>query len=213
MTKLFASGLLRFSFWQIRCRAAQQLGKIPRIGVLTGGTMSATSSGPNIEAFRQGLRDLGYIEGKNIIIEYRGAEGKLERMPEFVAELIGLGVNVIVTSGMPAVIAAKKATSAIPIVAANADNLVDAGVVASLAHPGGNVTGLSRVDADFSAKRLEILKESLPKLSRVAVLSHGSMGGDEEELQEIQTAGRKLKIQVQPFLPPILANFLAPSPR
>ena len=186
---------------------AQQLGKIPRIGVLTGGTMSATPSGPNIEAFRQGLRDLGYIEGKNIIIEYRGAEGKLERMPELVAELIGLGVNVIVTSGMPAVIAAKKATSTIPIVAANADNLVDAGVVASLAHPGGNVTGLSRVDADFSAKRLEILKESLPKLSRVAVLSHGSMGGDEEELQEIQTAGRKLKIHVQPFPTPDPSQF------
>ena len=183
--------------------AAQQLGKIPRIGFLTGGnTPTSTSLSPNIEAFRQGLRDLGYMEGKNIVFEYRGAEGKLERMPELVAELIGLGVNIIVTSGMPAVIAAKKATSTIPIVAANADNLVDAGVVASLAHPGGNVTGLSRVDADFSAKRLEILKESLPKLSRVAVLSHGSMGGDEEELQEIQTAARKLKIQVQAFPTP-----------
>ena len=128
-------------------------------------------------------------------------------MPELVAELIGLGVNVIVTSGMPAVIAAKKATSTIPIVAANADNLVDAGVVASLAHPGGNVTGLTRVDADFSAKRLELLKESFPKLSRVAVLSHGSMGGDEEELQEIQTAARKLTIQVQPFPTPDPSHF------
>ncbi len=123
----------------------------------------------------------------------------MERMPELIAELIGLGVSVIVTSGMPAVIAAKKATSTIPIVAANADNLVNAGVVASLAHPGGNVTGMTRVDADFSAKRLQLLKESLPKLSRVAVLSHGSMGGDEEELQEIETAARKLAIQVQPF--------------
>src|SRR5206468_9260897 len=117
-----------------------------------------------------------------IIIEYRGAGGKFERMPELVAELIGLGVNVIVTSGMPAVIAAKKATSTTPIVAANADNLVEAGVVASLAHPGGNVTGSTSVDADFSAKRLELLKESFPKISRVAVLSHGSIGGDEEEL-------------------------------
>jgi len=191
---------------------AQQPGKIPRIGFLTNQTItSSTSSGPNIEAFRQGLRDLGYTEGKNIIIEYRGAGGKHERMPELVAELIGLGVNVIVTTGMPAVIAAKKATSTIPIVAATADNLVEAGVVASLAHPGGNVTGSTRVDADFSAKRLELLKESFPKLSRVAVLSHGSMGGDEEELQEIQSAGRKLAIQVQPF--PIPANFPAPSPR
>jgi putative tryptophan/tyrosine transport system substrate-binding protein len=100
---------------------AQQPGKIPRIGFLTGQTApSSTSSGPNMEAFRQGLRDLGYTEGKNIIIEYRGAGGKHERMPELVAELIGLGVNVIVTVGMPAVIAAKKATSTIPIVTANA---------------------------------------------------------------------------------------------
>jgi putative ABC transport system substrate-binding protein len=189
-------------------RAAQQPGKIPRIGFLTNQTApSSTSSSPNIEAFRQGLRDLGYTEGKNIIIEYRGAGGKFERMPELVAELIGLGVNVIVTTGMPAVIAAKKATSTIPIVAANADNLVEAGVVASLAHPGGNVTGVTRVDADFSAKRLELLKESFPKLSRVAVLSHGSMGGDEEELQEIQTAGRKLAIQVQPCPTPDPSQF------
>ena len=187
--------------------AAQQPGKIPRIGFLTGTTTSSTSSGPGIEAFRQGLRDLGYTEGKNIIIEYRGAGGNFERMPELVAELIGLGVNVIVTSGMPAVIAAKKATSTIPIVAANADNLVEAGVIASLARPGGNVTGSTRVDADFSAKRLELLKESFPKLSRVAVLSHGSMGGDEEELQEIQTAGRKLAIQVHPFPTPDPSQF------
>ncbi|HEY2922675.1 MAG TPA: ABC transporter substrate-binding protein [Candidatus Binatia bacterium] len=128
-------------------------------------------------------------------------------MPELVAELIGLGVNVIVTVGMPAVIAAKKATSTTPIVTANADNLVEAGVVASLAHPGGNVTGSTRVDADFSAKRLELLKESFPKLSRVAVLSYGSMGGDEEELDEIQTAGRKLAIQVQAFPTPDPSQF------
>jgi len=188
--------------------ATQQPGKIPRIGFLTNQTIaSSTSSGGNMDAFRQGLRDLGYTEGKNIIIEYRGAAGKHERMPELIAELIGLGVNVIVTSGMPGVIAAKKATSTIPIVTANADNLVEAGIVASLARPGGNVTGSTRVDADFSAKRLELLKESFPKLSRVAVLSHGSMGGDEEELQEIQAAGRKLTIQVQPFPAPDPSQF------
>ena len=188
--------------------AAQRAGKIPRIGFLTGlNTPSSASSGANVDAFRQGLRELGYIEGKTILIEYRGSDGKLERMPELVAELIGLGVNLIVTTGMPAVIAAKKATSTIPIVTANADNLVDAGVVSSLAHPGGNVTGLSRVDADFSAKRLEILKESFPKLSRVAVFSHGSIGGDEEELREIQRAGRKLSIQVQPFPNPDPSQF------
>ena len=209
MTKKILIWLLAtFFLTNASIEAAQQLGKIPRIGFLTGQTTpSSTSSDSNIAAFRRGLRDLGYIEGKDVIIEYRGAGGKLERMPELVAELIALGVNVIVTVGMPAVIAAKKATSAIPIVTANADNLVDAGVVASLAHPGGNVTGSTRVDADFSAKRLELLKESFPKLSRVAVLSHGSMGGDEEELQEIQAASRKLAIQVHPFPTPDPSQF------
>jgi len=186
---------------------AQQPGKIYRLGFLSGGTLSGLKT--TIEPFRQGLRDLGYIEGKNLTIEYRAAEGKFERMPEIIAELIGLGVNVIVTSGMPAVIAAKKATSTIPIVTANADNLVEAGVVTSLAHPGGNVTGLTRVDADFSAKRLELLKESFLRLSRVAVLSYGTMGGDQEELHEIQSAGRKLAIEIQPFPTPDPGQFLA----
>jgi putative ABC transport system substrate-binding protein len=186
---------------------AQQPGKIYRLGFLSGGTLSGLKT--TIEPFRQGLRDLGYIEGKNLTIEYRAAEGKFEQMPEIIAELIGLGVNVIVTSGMPAVIAAKKATSTIPIVTANADNLVEAGVVTSLAHPGGNVTGLTRVDADFSAKRLELLKESFSRLSRVAVLSYGTMGGDQEELHEIQSAGRKLAIEIPPFPTPDPGQFLA----
>jgi putative tryptophan/tyrosine transport system substrate-binding protein len=185
--------------------AQAQQAKTIRIGFLTGSTSSNVNT--TIEPFRQGLHDLGYIEGKHFTIDYRAADGKFERMPDLVAELIGAGVTVIVTSGMPAVIAAKKATSTIPIVAANADNLVDAGVVTSLAHPGGNVTGLSRVDADFSAKRLELLKETFPKLSRVAVLSYGSMGGDEEELREIQTAGRKLEIEIQPFPTPDPSQF------
>jgi putative ABC transport system substrate-binding protein len=164
-------------------------------------------------AFRQGLRDLGYTEGKNIIIEYRGAGGKHERMPELVAELIGLGVNVIVTVGMPAVIAAKKATSTIPIVTANADNLVEAGVVASLAHPGGNVTGSTRVDADFSAKRLELLKESFPKLSRVAVLSYGSMGAMKKNFRRFRVRAASWRSRCNPSPPPSPADFPAPSPR
>jgi putative ABC transport system substrate-binding protein len=183
---------------------AQQPVKIYRLGFLSGGTLSTFKA--IIEPFRQGLRDLGYTEGKNLTIEYRAAEGKFEHMPKLVAELIGLGVSVIVTSGMPAVIAAKKATST-PIVTANADNLVEAGVITSLAHPGGNVTGLTRVDADFSAKRLELLKEIFPKLSRVAVLSYGSMGGDQEELGEIQAAGRRLAIEIQPFPTPDPGQF------
>jgi putative tryptophan/tyrosine transport system substrate-binding protein len=108
--------------------------------------------------------------------ENRWAEGKVDRLPELATELVDLGVDIIVTVGTPPVLAAKRATNTIPIVAANADNLVELGVVASLARPGGNVTGSTRVDADFSAKRLELLKETLPKLSRVAVLSHGALG-------------------------------------
>jgi putative ABC transport system substrate-binding protein len=176
---------------------AQQPRKIPRIGFLTGGSRASSQADSTFEAFRQGLRDFGYIEGKNIVIEYRGAEGKLERMPELAAELVSLGVDIIVTTGMPAVLAAKQATNTIPIVTANADNLVEAGVIASWARPGGNVTGLNRVDPDFSAKRLELLKETFPKLSRVAVLSHGSLGGDKEELAETQAGARTLGIQVQ----------------
>ena len=178
---------------------AQQPKKVPRIGYLSPASTSGSTA--SLEAFRQGLRESGYVEGKNIIIEYRWAEGKLDRLPELSTELVNLGVDIIVTVGTPPVLAAKRATSTIPIVAANADNLVELGVVASLARPGGNVTGSTRVDADFSAKRLELLKESLPKMSRVAVLSHGALGGDQEELKEIQVAARLLGIQVHSFTP------------
>jgi putative ABC transport system substrate-binding protein len=174
---------------------AQQTKKVPRIGYLS--PLSASSSTAGLQAFRQGLRESGYVEGKNILIEYRWSEGgKLDRLPELATELVSLAVDVIVTSGTPPVLAAKQATNTIPIVAANADNLVELGVVASLARPGGNVTGSTRVDADFSAKRLELLKETLPKLSRLAVLSHGALGGDQEELKEIQAAAEPLGVQI-----------------
>jgi putative ABC transport system substrate-binding protein len=176
---------------------AQQPKKVPRIGYLSPASTSGSTA--SLEAFRQGLRESGYVEGKNIIIEYRWADGKVDRLPELATELVNLGVDIIVTVGTPPVIAAKRATSTIPIVAANADNLVELGIVASLARPGGNVTGSTRVDADFSAKRLEILKETIPKLSRVAVLSHGALGGDQEELKEIQVAARPLGIQIHSF--------------
>jgi putative ABC transport system substrate-binding protein len=179
----------------IHVAEAQQAKKVPRIGFLASG--SASGSTANLEIFRQGLREFGYIEGKNISIEDRWAEGKLDRLPELAAELVSLNVDIIVTGGTAPVLAAKKATNTIPIVAANADNLVELGVVASLARPGGNVTGSTRVDADFSAKRLELLKESFPKLSRVAVLSHGALGADQEELQETQAAARTLGVQIQ----------------
>src|SRR5262245_2068595 len=128
--------------------AQQPAGKVFRIGFLTGARQAA--SNPNFEAFLQGLREFGYIEGKNIIIEYRGSAGELGRIPDLAAELVGLEVDIIVTTGMPAVVAAKRATSTIPIVTANADNLVEAGIVASLDRPGGNITGTNRVDVYFS---------------------------------------------------------------
>jgi putative tryptophan/tyrosine transport system substrate-binding protein len=179
---------------------AQQAARVFRIGFMAG--VSPPPSEPsrsNIEAFRQGLGEFGYIEGKNFIIESRWANGKLDQLPELAAELVGLKVEVIVTGGTPAVIAAKQTTSTIPIVAASADNLVESGVVASLPRPGGNVTGSTRVDADFSAKRLELLKETFPKLSRLAVLSHGSLGGDQEELEETQAAAAASGVQIELF--------------
>src|ERR1044071_35319 len=174
---------------------AQQPKIVARIGLLT--TASPSTSTANLEVFRQGLRDFGYVEGKNITIEYRYAEGKLDRLPELAAELVNLGVNIIVTVGTPPVLAAKKATNTIPIVAANADNLVELGVVVSLARPGGNGTGSTRIDAGFRSKPLELPKKTFPKPARVAVLSHGALGGDQEELQETQTAARTLGVQIQ----------------
>ncbi len=120
--------------------------------------------------------------------------------PTLAAELVDLGVDVIVTSGTPPVLAAKNATSTIPIIAANADNLVELGVIKSLARPGGNVTGSTRVDADFSAKRVELLKEIIPKLARVAVFSHGTLGGDQEELKESEAAARSLGVEIHSFM-------------
>jgi putative ABC transport system substrate-binding protein len=179
---------------------AQQAAKVFRIGFVAGvSPPPAEPSRSNMEALRHGLREYGYVEGQNLIIESRWANGKLDRLPELAAELIGLQVEVIVTGGTPAVIAAKQTTSTIPIVAASADNLVEAGVVASLARPGGNVTGSTRVDADFSAKRLELLRETFPKLSRLAVLSHGALGGDQEELEETQAAAASSGVQIESF--------------
>jgi putative tryptophan/tyrosine transport system substrate-binding protein len=145
---------------------AQQTKNVPRLGFL-GGTSPAVFSA-RLDAFRQGLRDLGYIEGENIVAEYRWAEGKAERLPDLVAELVRLKVDIIVTTGTQATLAAKQATNTIPIVAIGAGDLVGDGLVASLARPGGNVTGATNIDPDLSAKRLELLKETLPKLSRVA---------------------------------------------
>ena len=142
---------------------AQQAKKIPRIGYLTSATPDGQSA--RIEAFRQGLRELGYVEGKNIVIEYRYAEEKLDRLPALAAELVRLKVDVIVTGGAGNTRAAKAATSTIPIVMTQDPDPVGNGFVASLARPGGNITGLSTQGPEVSGKRLELLKETVPKLA------------------------------------------------
>src|SRR6476620_394673 len=146
----------------------QQPKKAPRIGILSSG--SPSSSKEVVEPLEQGLRDLGYIEGQNITIEHRYAEGMAERLPDLAAELVQLKVDVIVVGGSPSTQAATNATKTIPIVMTNANDPVGIRLVASLAHPGGNVTGLSNVGSDLGGKQLELLKEAFPKVSRVAVL-------------------------------------------
>jgi ABC-type uncharacterized transport system substrate-binding protein len=176
--------------------AAQQQGKVPRIGILTTASEAST---PVWEAFRQGLRDLGYVEGKTIILEYRFAAGKDERLPELAAELVRLKVDIIVADGGVATQAAKAATETIPIVMASVGNPVRRGFVATLAQPGGNVTGLSTISLELSGKRLELLKEAFPTISRIAVLRCEPMQGVSITLQETEAAARILGVQLQPM--------------
>ena len=174
---------------------AQQPAKIPRIAWLTASSLSAPSA--RIEAFRQGLRDLGYVEGKNIVIEWRYAEGKLDRLPALAAELVRLKVEVIVSAGPPPTRYAKQATLTIPIVMAFDDDPVGSGFVASLSRPGGNITGLSTYFPENSGKQLELLREIVPKLSRVAVLGNVSQPGHPQALREINLAADGFRVQVQ----------------
>src|SRR5262245_48913571 len=163
----------------------QQTGKIPRIGYLDNSTASGVAV--FLEAFRQELRKLGWIEGKNIAIEYRFAEQKLERLPELAADLVRLKVDLIVASGGPTPLAAKGATSTIPIVMANTADPVGTGLVASLARPGGNITGNSSLSPELNSKRLEILKDALPRLARVGLL-RSAVGVADLQLKEIRPA-------------------------
>jgi putative ABC transport system substrate-binding protein len=174
---------------------AQQPTKVPRIGYLGGASTSANAA--RIEAFRQGLRELGYVEGKNIVIEWRSSEGKADRLPGLAAELVRLKVDVIVTGGAAATRPAKEATVTIPIVMAQDNDPVGNGFVASLARPGGNITGLSNYAPELAGKRLEILKEIIPKLSRVAVLGTSTQPGYAQVLKEIELAAGALKVKLQ----------------
>ena len=173
---------------------AQQPAGIPRIGLLI--SSSAAFSLPRVEAFRQRLRELGYVEGKNIIIEYRYAEGKRERLPDLAAELVRLKVDVIVTTGVQPVLAAKKARATIPIVFAASSDPVGAGLVSSLARPGGNITGLSQMAPDLDGKRLELLKEAFPKVARVALLWQSSGTRGDQELTEMEAAAKALGLKL-----------------
>ena len=175
---------------------AQQAGKVPRIGFLDSSNASGMAG--LLGAFQQELNKLGWIEGKNITIEHRFAEGKPERLPELAADLVRLKVDLIMITGDPAGLAAKGATSTIPIVMANAADPVGSGLVASLARPGGNVTGLSGLGVELNTKRLEILKDAVPKLARVGLLwpSGGGVSVD-LQLKEIRPAAVALKLKLE----------------
>jgi putative tryptophan/tyrosine transport system substrate-binding protein len=193
-TKITVLTLCAILFALCSSAYGQQPGKIPRIGFLLAGSLSLQAA--RLKVFREGLRELGYVEGQNIAIEYRAAEGKFDRLPDLAAELVRLEVSMIVTSSTATLLAAKQATNKIPIIAATSGDLVGTGLVASLARPGGNVTGLTAISPDLSGKRLELLKEIVPKASRVAVLWNPSPW-DEEEVRQTEIAAQGLGVKVQ----------------
>jgi putative tryptophan/tyrosine transport system substrate-binding protein len=179
-------------------RAQQPTGKLPRIGFVSG-TGDANNPGPNLESFQEGLRDLGYIEGKDILVEYRYAAGRNERFPTLVADLVQLKVDVLVVIAMPAIRAAQQATKTIPIVIVTTGDPVANKIVESLARPGGNITGLTQLTRELSGKRLELLKEMLPTISRVGILRGRGTPGDDRGLIDYVAAAHAFKIQLQPL--------------
>jgi putative ABC transport system substrate-binding protein len=174
---------------------AQQPARIPRIGILIAAPASVQST--QVEAFRRRLRELGYVEGQNIFIEYRYAEGKLERLPDLAADLVRLKVDVIVASAPRAVFAAKKASTTIPIVFAIATDPVGLGLVSSLARPGGNITGLSLMAPDLDGKRLELLKEAFPTVARVAFLWFPGGPTGNLALTDMEAPAKALGVKIQ----------------
>jgi ABC-type uncharacterized transport system substrate-binding protein len=175
---------------------AQQTSKIWRVGMLE--TTSETLNAPNVNAFRRGLRELGYVEGQNLVIEYRSGEGRIERFPDLAVELVRLKVDVVVTRGTPAALAAKNATTTIPIVMAAIGEPAGTGMVGSLAQPGGNVTGLSAFVGELAAKRIEIMREIVPKISRMAMIDN--MGNTSVPPQWDDMKRATLTFGIQPLL-------------
>jgi putative ABC transport system substrate-binding protein len=174
---------------------AQQSTKVPRIGFLSAASTSAIAA--RIEGFRHGLRELGYIEGKNVVVEWPSADGKPDRLPTLAAELVRLKVDIIVTAGPSATRAAKEATSTIPIVMTQDSDPIGTGFVVSLARPGGNITGLSTLAPEISGKQLELLKEIVPRLSRVAVLGSSTQPGNAQALGEVELAAGTFGVRLQ----------------
>jgi putative ABC transport system substrate-binding protein len=195
--KVFALSLCAMLFALCASAEAQQEKKLARIGYLGSRSSSDT---PWMNEFRAGLSELGYIEGQNIIIEYRYWEGKLERLPELAAALVRLNCDILLTGGVEATEAAKNATKTIPIVMAfSGADPVRRGIITSLAQPGGNITGLASINADLSGKRLELLKEVVPKLSKVAMLSSPTGPAGPTGLKETQAVARSLRLTIQSF--------------
>jgi len=187
--------LVALGLGPFRIAEAQQPKKGPQIGFILAGSHSAYSS--RVDAFRQGLSELGYIEGKNIAIEYRYAEGKEDRLPALAADLVRLKVDIIVAGGGNATLAAKNATKTIPIVLTAVSDPVGSGLVASLARPGGNITGLTGINSDLSGKRLELLKEMILGVSRVVILLYRDNPAATLLLKETEAAAQLLRVQVQ----------------
>ena len=188
-------GALLFAFcFAVRGQAAE---KIARIGYMAAPTSSAEL--PRIDAFRQGLRALGYVEGHNIAIDYRFADGKFERLPEVAAELVRLKVDVLIAVSTNAALVAKRATSTIPILFIGVSGPIEAGLVESLARPGGNITGLTNIASVLSGKRLEVLKETIPKLSRIAVLWDPQNPGSSLQWKECEIAAKELGLRIYPM--------------
>jgi len=187
--------LILLTLASVHLAEAQQSKKIPRIGYLSSTSASVTSS--RINAFHEGLRELGYVEGKNLVIEWRFAEGKLDRLLALTAELVRLNVDMIVSASTPVTAAVKDATVTIPVVMAHDPDPVSSGFVASLARPGGNITGLASFAPELSGKRLEVLQEITARLARVALLGYSAEPGYVKVLREIELAAGAFNVQVQ----------------
>ena len=187
--------LILLTLASVHLAEAQQPKKIPRIGYLTA--VSASSFASRTDAFRKGLRELGYIEGKSIVIEYRYGDGKTDRLNQLADDLVRIKVDVIVTGGAPATIAAKDVTHTIPIVMGSDADPVGSGIVASLVRPGGNITGFSTLATEIGGKRLELLKEIVPRLSQVAVFGTSTYPGNAQALKEIEVSAGAFGVKLQ----------------